>query len=39
MFHIEGVWAFAGADYAYLVFVLFLDFLALYTARTFTKKI
>jgi hypothetical protein len=39
MFHIDGVWAFAGADYVYLALVLFLDLLALYIGRTFTRKI
>ncbi|MPM84706.1 hypothetical protein SDC9_131779 [bioreactor metagenome] len=39
MFHVEGVWAFPGADYVYLVLILFLDLLALYIGRTFTKKI
>jgi hypothetical protein len=39
MFHVEGVWAFPGADYVYLVLILSLDLLALYIGRTFTKKI
>lgn len=39
MFHIDGVWAFAGADYVYLALVLLLDLLALYIGRTFTRKI
>lgn len=39
MFHIEGVWAFAGADYVYLALIIFLDILALYIGRTFIKKI
>lgn len=38
-FHIDGVWAFQGADYVYLVLVLLLDLLALYIARTFMKNI
>jgi hypothetical protein len=39
MFHIEGVWAFTGADYVYLILILFLDLLSLYIGRTFMKKI
>lgn len=39
MFHIEGVWAFAGADYVYLALILLLDLLSLYIGRTFMQKI
>jgi hypothetical protein len=39
IFHIDGIWAFNGADYIFAVLLLALDFLALYLSRTFMNKV
>lgn len=39
MFGMDDIFAFAGADVAYVVLVVALDVVMLYLARTFFKKI
>lgn len=39
MFHIEGIWAFPGADYIFAAFLLIVDLLIVYLSRTFIDKI
>lgn len=39
MIHIEGIWAFEGADYIFFCILLFIDLTVLYLARNFMSKI
>lgn len=39
IFHIEGIWAFPGADYIFAVLMIALDIGVLYLSRTFMSKV
>ncbi|WP_255333944.1 hypothetical protein [Methanosarcina sp. KYL-1] len=39
LFHIDGIWAFNGADYLFAFLLIALDVAILYLSRTFMSKV
>lgn len=38
-FHVDGIWAFNGADYIFAALLVALDIYVLYLSRTFMNKV